>query len=1323
MTEQDFGLFLLHLRKHVKQKAILKHLPGWSKYSYSRLEHGEQAPAFDQLHILYRALLLAGVSISPEEQQHFLSLARARLSNKKTHRDTHTEEEWAELSYDLLRLDQQYGAEENRLHSHQRLSSRLLADTSHILGRDEWRQQVKRLLTAVQRKKILILHGPAGIGKSSELNRLATSFLLHATHRPILCDFRAVEQRCEPEEALDILVSTVLTELGVILPHMSPPSLDGRVAAMLEQTQEADLPVVILIDHAEVILDARGAIAPCWQRFLSRCLRGQHQATFILATNQWPGWYGGELSFLAEVTLPPLTPEQGVHLLQQLGLARVAEPLLRQICEKVQGLPLCLEWVVALVKQPLLFQDWEHFSQPGIEGTYERTFKMTQQLQLLLAEPHIFAGPLSDDIDIAPLLERITANQRLSEDARQLLRVISLATLPLARPALELLCPNGPRPIQELRHASVLVAYPDRVQMLPSVAAAMLRALSSEERFACEERLIQAYSIWVRQGTFYENEKGSIIAELTTLFLTHHNLLSAAQLLIRYGWLAFRQGHSTRLAQLAEQVLHAFDWHSSRELESGAILLQQYCASFLGKVVPKEESQVAYHTLLTWVLEGSLTLEPVTEIAIVEQLMRLALSESRFAEDQDLLEQCWARLSADAAEHLEVHSFLLEKRAWLFSTWSAWAEEQGKSEEGKQLREQAIAVYQHCVALLAHLEEQACTSLQHSELKKRYALMLNHLSYQLHLARNYHEALACAEQSIVLQEQGYLDVGTLAAVYGEKSQILASLGRFQEALSFDEKAVAEIRRVAETGDTLSQEELWIYVVNRGRLYLQLGRIQEATRLLEEALPQIVPRRRTWRVFAHNALQEIQQWQQRTSGVRYQLDWRWIARYRQILSYPAAWWWTQTGPFSDDEQQQWDRLSTLSLQERLADAGKLLTQARLREIEQALQENRAPHFHYPALDIEDLHSRLHALHHLRREIQQHETHPIVRKIYDGAIEEECARLGMMEATYNNEGTRFYTLSCSLYPPPTAQEMGVVFSQLQHILFQGSHVPRTRDFCQQLTRFIQEQLQIDLSLTSQTETNVGQPSTYRTPGERVISASCARRFLARALRKHGYEDWLVAPIQSGDICVETATRTLYIPDRPLTVEQISQILFCEMDGHISRSHAGEYSLLGILALGTQHHLQTDEGLALALRRQWYECPLDETENWIGMLAVGLACGTNTPPLAFPALLTFFDLFFQLHILLKEETLDSTMLQRKARQKAIDCCLHTYLGTSQGSPAGICNTHGVIAWRGLQAIEQASTNDTTLLNRLKMGKMALEHLEMLQDLAREPVPISTH
>ncbi len=147
--------------------------------------------------------------------------------------------------------------------------------------------------------------------------------------------------------------------------------------------------------------------------------------------------------------------------------------------------------------------------------------------------------------------------------------------------------------------------------------------------------------------------------------------------------------------------------------------------------------------------------------------------------------------------------------------------------------------------------------LQRDTIKKKQATVLNNLAYQLNRAGRFAEALQRINRCIDLKKQGYADLDSLAASYGEKSQILAALGEFEEALRFDELAREEIGRSADAGGTRSQADRWIYQVNQARLYVLIGRAEEAERLLRETLPIKTQRRRIYKVLAEEALIEIE----------------------------------------------------------------------------------------------------------------------------------------------------------------------------------------------------------------------------------------------------------------------------------------------------------------------------------------------------------------------------------------------------------------------------------------------------------------------------------
>src|SRR5437879_1434885 len=280
--ELDFGTFLKLVRTNtrVKQGTIAALLAdkGWTPTTYTRLENGQIAPRFDDLLPLYRAFGLAGVSFSLADRQRFVERARKKIEGKKTHREQRSDAEWAQLRYELARLD---GLPEASLSPPVPIrvpQKPLLADTDHLIGRETWREDVLASFRGAARTKVVVIQGPAGIGKSSELNWLASHFFRQnpTTRRVILCDLRMLDRLSSPEDAFHVFAGTLLTELGCTHPHIPFASLDEQKRLVLEQMEKARVPLVVFLDHAECLLQPSGEVAPCWEHFLMHLLRGQH---------------------------------------------------------------------------------------------------------------------------------------------------------------------------------------------------------------------------------------------------------------------------------------------------------------------------------------------------------------------------------------------------------------------------------------------------------------------------------------------------------------------------------------------------------------------------------------------------------------------------------------------------------------------------------------------------------------------------------------------------------------------------------------------------------------------------------------------------------------------------------------------------------------------------------------------------------------------------------------------------------------------------------------------------------------------------------------
>lgn len=1346
-----FGLFLSRLRlegpQKIKQRDILAHLPGWTPSSYSRLETGEIALPFEELVPLYRALCAVGIDFSLYLRQQFVDLARERVAMQKTYTYRHTDEEWAHLRFSLTRLD--------GLPDTTAPEPVMLMEAKHLVGREQFRQALLGVFSPRQtlRKKFLVLHGPMGIGKSSELHWLAT-FLLHHMHRPprvLFCDLGAVGQE-KPEEratyALDMLLGTIFAELGDGYAPTSAHTLEGRLHRLVDLLARQSTPLVMFVDNGDYLLQDYDRVAAPWERFVRTILRYQHQATLVLASRQWPGWFGGEYVFVEELRVPPLSQDHAVLLLQRLGLDALPVSVLHDLYTVIGGIPLCLEWVATLVKQSAGHnRTGTERATPGDFHPPSSVSAMTQALRQLLDEPHLFGGSVAGML--GPLLDRVLSPSLLSPQAHHALEVLAVSTVPLAHPALDVVCHEGLHPLAELRQTSLLAAYPDRVQLLPMVASAVLRRMSSETRVEREGVLIQAYTAWLEQGIFHERERGAVITDLATLLLSHRRYLDAAQLLIRYGWLSFNLGHGARLAHLMETLLqneqppsHVSDPHWT----CGRILAWHVLALYLGKPVERGARPLAYQQVYDQLAAGTVSLSPFVELHVIHHLMVSLLESRRFDEAQRLLESSALRLTPALETDADLHASLWEKRTWLFGSWSDVADEQGKDDIASSLREQAIACCHRCNdLLLTYLATSGASSpLASSVSTKRLARSLTNLGYYLNRAGRYEEALDAITRSLVLKEQGYAQPGSLAAAYGEKSQILVALGRFQEAVQCDTQAMDALFQEIRAGYTPSHEDIWTYRINRGRLYLRLGRIEEAEHLLREALPHvnphIYPKRSMYQMFAHDALREIDAWRAaaasaaaRSEGVRnhashHQLDWRWVERYRELSSYDSFWWLTPAGPFTLEEQRQWHEACHQPVSAALrAEMSRLLVTSREREIAQAVAEAREPQFHYPTIDRADVRRRLDALPSLETEIAQNEPNAIVRRLYHDAIEEETCFLRLIEATHEGNTEQFWTCNVRLNGTPTAEEVSYALSRVRAILASGMKNQDTQEITHRLTAFMRDRLDLSLPLSpaaGESEQNVlsfsqDKSSAAFSPAlpSHTFAPEVARRFFEAAFQQNGYEGWQVAIDTSATGArVEQGMRCFFIANTPLSLEKIRHYLSHELAGHVARCIAGERSSLGLLGIHTGWSLETEEGLALYQDRQAMQRsqqPYDDSGEWIGTLATGLASGVIAPPLTFRSLLEFFELFLLVRRLLKQPGSDRYVAQQQAFRQAITRCLRTYRGVPDLSQPGMCYTKDAVYLRGIRKIEQAVTQDVSVLEHLMVGVVAIDQLPDLQEL----------
>lgn len=1194
-------------------------------------------------------------------------------------------------------------------------AERLLHETRHLIGRETWLAGVCRMVQGFPARKLIVLQGPIGVGKSSELMRLVRHFQ-YSSSQVIWLPLPATEGSSGPETALDVLLGTWLGASGTDpLALASETTREHLIEAVLAHLRRQQRPTVVLLDNAECLLEENGALAPCWEAFLTRFVRSQHQATLVLATKEWRGWPGRDSLFVVETFVPPLTGDESVCLLQRLGLEELPVEQLQTVGARLAGIPLLLEWTTKLLADPLLLNDWNGFDErEGLLYASQTRESKARRLLHLLDDPSLLGAHLANRL--APLLQHIM-DTHLSPEARRVLERLAVTTIPLGKAALQVLCPR-PALLKELRDASLLAAYTNRVQLLPMVAETVRRQLTPEQRQEAEDLIRQAYAAWRKQGIEDDQEKAVVVAELILLDLNHLRLLDAVELFLQMSWLLDRFGHTARLARLAIQILEQTQGHTSFEQECGGILLRFRLAPVLGQKSSASLRAQAYRPIYEALIGGQIQLQMTTELYIVQQLVLAERHALRFAEARDILDRAFVRHPDLEQSDLCDFASLLARRADLLGAWSDFAQEQKEGEQAHALRVQAIALYRHCIGLWMQVEEQSPPG-KRSSYRYNQARYLNNVAYRLRQQGLFDEALAAIEQGIALEEEGYTKPGSLATAYSEKAQIFAAQGRFREALRFDAIAVERMQQEATTtGNGSLQSEVWTLLAERGQLYLRVGKLKEAESLFEETSHHVGDNRRSYRLQSEAALEEIRAW--REASPREQLDWRWSARYRELVQYDAEQWLTPAA-FSAEERETWRHLQEHSpAAENQHSLEELMAESREREILAALSEGREPRLRYPRIPIAEVMQRIEGLRALAEEIAREEPNAVVRRLYLDVIEENLCLLHLIQATHEGNTQAFWHNNRGLHTEPTPPEMERALAQVARLISLGKQRPDLAEMSEATWQFLQHiHAPVPLLSAPIQETAIQKDLPEPAAASRFVAPQTVQRFFEAVMRDYGFDGWrTVIDAAATGPYVESFTQCLTLPDREMSLGRVRHLLSHEIECHVFRAVMGTKSPLALLGTGTAFYRMTEEGLAKYYDNQTAQVQgqvEDEflTGGFIGTLATGLACGVLCTPLTFSQLYRFLEMFLVLQRVLTGASKTVEKARTNAPRLARLRCLRTFQGVPDLTIAGIAYTHDALYHRGQQRVALAIQQDAQVLTRLMVGKVGLQQLDDLAEL----------
>src|SRR5258708_303940 len=293
-SPDHLGALLKWLRdRHgLAQALVVAHLPGTiDQQSDSSFELNKRSPTFDELSVIYGALRDAGVRLSFRDRSLFLDLARQQLETKRTHKVRKSPQEWDDLRRKLAAIDKLLDAPSFPTQaSTPRSAPPSRMEISHLIGREGWLDSLYGTIAGQPSIKWLILQGPPGIGKTSELYRIATYFQQYIPrYYVILCQLPEREQEAIGSDvALELLLSNILEGIGLSNASPSLESFQARIKYVLDCMARADRPVLILLDNAEHLLDEQGHLVTTWRQFHEKFVHARHRASMILATKEWP---------------------------------------------------------------------------------------------------------------------------------------------------------------------------------------------------------------------------------------------------------------------------------------------------------------------------------------------------------------------------------------------------------------------------------------------------------------------------------------------------------------------------------------------------------------------------------------------------------------------------------------------------------------------------------------------------------------------------------------------------------------------------------------------------------------------------------------------------------------------------------------------------------------------------------------------------------------------------------------------------------------------------------------------------------------------------
>ncbi|HEX3639760.1 MAG TPA: hypothetical protein VHV10_00570, partial [Ktedonobacteraceae bacterium] len=1000
-------------------------------------------------------------------------------------------------------------------------------------------------------------------------------------------------------------------------------------------------------------------------------------------------------------------------LWKRFGFDDVPDALLEEASRKCGGYPQWIELRASDLDEPGHLFLW-----PGKKETFTSDSvdnKHTKRLKVWLKEETIFDA--TTDINAREELMQVFSRQ-LSYPVQQVLDLLAASPLGLPFSLLKQEVDHPERAIDELMRCSLIdhsSTEQGRAALVSLAREARLHQLSKEQREQIEQRVTDLYAYWLYDIQQYQDdaEQAALIAELVVLYIKKRQFLEAGELLATYGWLCAQLGHMSRIERYASTV-RLFS-PSSLEEEDGRALLYYQVMVLTGKKADaqaRQARQAAYRRIHMAARQGTLRLQPHTETHIAHVLILPLISTRRYTEAYQSLQEVSDHISWDAVSP-EARAAFLHSKAYVLREWSDSTEPQ---EDAKHLRDECITVLGQVIDYWRSCMENTLP-LSERYMKFKLARALNDFAYCSRLLGRLSEAEEAIKECVDLKKQGATLSSSLGISLGEQAQIFAAQGKFEQSHVLNQEALDIMSALIEKGNASVVDEKGVLLDERAHVYLRQARLQEAKALFEEVrdLLRDTLLRQNYR---DDAIKQIE-WIESLihTRVHYQLDQHWFEQLHEIAFSDDVEMLTQAGPFTREEQHEWDKIfEHRSEREAKLRMKELIAASQERELAQSLTEQRPPQFHYPFIDTDDISSRITRFQILLTEIEAQERNAVVRRLYKDRITEELHYLHLFEAVSWQDTASVQKWNEVLYGKPNQEEMSIALGEFAKLVSKARKHPETQSLSEHiLAQLKQWHIHLDDFLGEEQEQKGTRPQTHQQEGGRTsLSASRMQQIIEEVLAEYGFA-WDVLPSPERDApAVDKDRTTISLPTRrryPLV--QVLDFVAEEIEQHVYRSEAGKRSPLALLQSGTKGYLATEEGLGIHYIQKARETQGFEPKNysWITTLAPGLAAGVIFPPMNFRGVYAFLEQAFLLSHLLSGKHKTFAEARKAATQDALKRTTRTFRGVPDLNAVGVCSLKDRIYLQGHLAVSRKMT--TTPMDRLLVGAIGIEQLEDIAEL----------